>query len=337
MSFKSLRLILVILLIGPPSGFAVGETDDMLIDKNLVAKALMMYQRDPLDEEGQSAGAIIFMYASKADDIKIALREELVPWIRTADPDDPVSQQLLVAYIAGNVHSQLTRGEAVDDPNSGVRMVLKVYGLLKSRLEGVDIPELEQFVALQKQGKLEEHLLKLSTNAYLSEKQREPLEGRVDFPNRIGAFQYVGTQTYGSPELGISLRYGRGAGQQHYFDLYIYPIPNQALNYNANTLIKSHYRNAKSDIYFAQRKGLIQDVKLNEEKWLSADKYKFPAARGIFELQRDHMLLFSTVYITVKNDHYIKLRATYPKNDATAKGEHMMQIFQDMVEQVLIR
>ena len=310
---------------------------EQIIDKTLAAKALMLYQRDPLTEEGQSAGAILFMYASKSKDVKISLREELVPWIKTADPDDPISQQLLVAYIAGNVKSQLTRGQAVDDPYSAVSMVLKVYGLLKARGFAVNIPELEQFSELKKQGKLEEHLLQLSTKTYPIPKQTEPLEARVDFPMTIGSFQYIGTQTYGSPELGISLRYDRGASQQHYFDIYIYPIPPKALSYNANTLIKSHYRSAKSDIFFAQRKGLIQDVKLNEEVWFPAEKYKYPAARGVFELQRDHMLLFSTVYITVKNDHYIKLRATYPKNDATSNGEHMMHIFQSVVDRVSIR
>lgn len=315
--------------------FAAG--DDSLIDRDLVSKALSVYGQTPLTEEGQSAGAILFMYASKSNDIKIALREELVPWIKTADPDDPVSQQLLVAYIAGNVKSQFERSEAIDDPYSSIIMVLKIYDLIKQKDPDLTIPELDQFAALQAKHQLKGHLLQLSAKINEPSKPSEPLIGRVNYPTHIDAFEYVGTQTYGSPEMGISLRYGKGATRQHYFDIYIYPIPSKARQYNANTLIKSHYRNAKSDIYFAQRKGLIQDVKLNEEKWLSADDYKYPAARGIFELQRNHMLLFSTLYITVKNDHYIKLRATYPVNEATSKGEHMLNIFEKLVDQVYIR
>lgn len=334
---RLLQVVTLTIFLSILHGSVVFAADASLINKELVKKALSIYQASPLSEDGQSAGAILFMYASKSRDIKISLREELVPWIKTADPDDPVSQQLLVAYIAGNVKSQLTLGKAVDDPYSAVLMVLKVYGIIKSKDSELNIPELEQFAALLAENKLKGHLVQLSAKSLKPNVPVEPLIGRVDYPMQIGAFQYMGTQTYGSPELGISLRYGKGAAQQHYFDIYIYPIPKTALSYNANALIKNHYRNAKSDIYFAQRKGLIQEVKLSEEKWLPAEQYKYPAARGIFELQRNHMLLFSTLYITVKNDHYIKLRATYPVNDATSNGEHMINIFEKLVDQVYIR
>ena len=123
--------------------------DDPLLDRELVNKALTVYQQTPLSEEGQSAGAILFMFASKSKEVKIALREELVPWIRTADPDDPVSQQLLVAYIAGNVKSQLEQGKPIDDPYSSIQMVLKIYALIKTKDPDMSIPELEQFAALQ--------------------------------------------------------------------------------------------------------------------------------------------------------------------------------------------
>lgn len=328
--FRSLALIGVGLLFAN-----TGIAKETLIDRELARKAMTAYEQNPLNEDGQSAGAILFMYASKSSDIKIALREELVPWIKTADPDDPVSQQLLVAYIAGNVQSQLKRGEAVDDPHSAVLMVLKIYQLLQDHDKTLKIPELDHFVQLLAEKKLKGHLLQLSAKVHLPAPPSQPLMDRVDYPNYIGSFHYIGSQTYGSPELGISLRYGKG--QQHYFDIYIYPVPVQARRYSPNTLIKSHYKNAKSDIYFAQRKGLIQEVKLNEESWLSAKDHKFPAARGIFEMQRNHMLLFSTLYITVKNDHYIKLRATYPVNDITSKGEHMLTIFKSLVDKVYIR
>jgi len=68
--------------------------------------------------------------------------------------------ELMMAFVAGNIRSQLDSGIYGDDPYSGLLAVFRVYRHLKKANTDWTIPEVETLLDLHRQGKLAEHLAK---------------------------------------------------------------------------------------------------------------------------------------------------------------------------------
>jgi len=72
---------------------------------------------------------------------------------------------LMIAFMAGNIRSQLDSGVYRNDPYSGLLAVFRVYRHLKKANPEWSIPEAENLLELHRQGKLMEHLAKEKSRA----------------------------------------------------------------------------------------------------------------------------------------------------------------------------
>ncbi len=112
---------------------------------------------EPESERGQVAAAIIVRFAKESSDVKVTAGKLYLPWMDTK-PLPKESSTLLVAYIAGSVHSQLESGTKENDALAGEEQVIETYLKLQQATPALHIEAVEKFIGLKKEGKLKEYL-----------------------------------------------------------------------------------------------------------------------------------------------------------------------------------
>jgi hypothetical protein len=149
------RLLPLLLLAALLAGAERGHAEDKAVSKESALKAIEVFEGDPSSPEGRTASATLMAFAQKSDAVKIYLSRDVVPWTKDRDAADADTRDmLLVAYVAGNIHSQLTTGKAEDDPYSGWQQVFNTYEQLQMINPTVKVKEVEDLKKREKDGTL---------------------------------------------------------------------------------------------------------------------------------------------------------------------------------------
>ena len=99
--------------------FLVLVSLDFAYAQGSVEETIDIYRSGQLTNEGIEAGKIVMQFAEESDLILIKLSVEKAPWIINKAINEPLSSQMLLAYIVGNVDFQLDNGIEVDSHCAG--------------------------------------------------------------------------------------------------------------------------------------------------------------------------------------------------------------------------
>ncbi len=129
--------------------------------------------------------------------------------------------------------------------------------------------------------------------------------GKIYVPKEIKPFKLAHTQKYDKKELGVSFQY-KAKGIPVKYDYYIYPVDE---NISIEYAIMKEYGNVIYGIkYYAQQDdGLFSIL---DSKIITINKQR--AITTIAQIENSEMIYLSELYLTVVNNHFIKLRATFP-------------------------
>ena len=127
------------------------------VSKEDARKAIAIFRRDPLNSQGEMTRPIILKFAEDSPDVEISLSDKRLNWVGNKSVPEETSQVLIVAYVAGDVQSQLDSGKTKDNPVAAAEQVINTYNQLKHANPELRVREVEELIRLQKQGKLAEH------------------------------------------------------------------------------------------------------------------------------------------------------------------------------------
>ena len=130
-----------------------------LTTKEDIRNAILVFHQDPLSPRGRAAGEIVRRYAEKSTDVMLTITPKLTPFLTNIRLPERDRSLLLAAYIIGNVDSQLLHNEKKDDPYSGVLEVIETYRQMQKRNAAVILPEIENFIELEKRGELKKYVV----------------------------------------------------------------------------------------------------------------------------------------------------------------------------------
>ncbi len=149
------RLAAAVVLCCVPLGrVAVAKT---AISESSVRRAISTFLSQPTSPVSKQAKNMIIEFAVDSDDVSVVITSKATPW--SGRKDCKHAGVLLCAFIAGNILSQLDSGVKADDSYSGLMKVFRVYRHLKSAEKSYNVPEVEQLLAMHRQGRLMRHLL----------------------------------------------------------------------------------------------------------------------------------------------------------------------------------
>jgi hypothetical protein len=124
-----------------------------------VRQASAVFLEQPLSEAGKAAAKTIVDFAVECDNVTVDVDSVSVPWFGEGKKNK-YGSELAVAYIAGNLLSQLDSGVKRNDPYSGLIQVFRVYRQLKAKDASCSIPEVENLLAMHRKGELVSYLAK---------------------------------------------------------------------------------------------------------------------------------------------------------------------------------
>ncbi len=127
------------------------------VSKDDARRAIAIFRRDPLNAQGEMTQPIILTFAKDSPDVEVSLSDKRLAWFGNSSVAEDTRQVLLVAYVAGDVQSQLDNGKAKDNPVAAAEQVIATYAQLKHSNPELRVREVEELIRLQKQGKLAEH------------------------------------------------------------------------------------------------------------------------------------------------------------------------------------
>ena len=129
-----------------------------LSPKDNVRNAILTFRENPLSPRGGAAGEFVRSFAQKDDSVIVRITQKVAPFSNDLRLGEEIRTVLLDAFVVGNVEAQLLRDEKKDHPEAGVEEVIETYQQVKKKTPTLVIPEVEKFIELKKQGKLEEYL-----------------------------------------------------------------------------------------------------------------------------------------------------------------------------------
>lgn len=127
------------------------------VSKEDVRRAIAIFRRDPLNAQGEMTRPIILKFAEDSPDVEIALDDKHMPWFKSKSLPEETGAVLLVAFVAGDIESQLDSGKTKDDPVAATEQVIATYRQLQKADPKLKVREIEDLIDLQKHGKLAEH------------------------------------------------------------------------------------------------------------------------------------------------------------------------------------
>jgi hypothetical protein len=119
------------------------------------------YLNDPLHMSAPAWARLILLYMKQTPNAAVVvLSSEELRWAGL-DENHPYSPQLLAAYAAGNIQSQLNSGVKRNDRYSGLLTLFHVYRVLRQKDKKFKFAAVEDLLALHEEGKLVRYLQKL--------------------------------------------------------------------------------------------------------------------------------------------------------------------------------
>lgn len=129
------------------------------ISKETVRSAIALFRQDPQSPRGRAAGEIVRSFAEKNDGVSVEVTSKLAPFLSNTKIPQEDRTLLLDAFIVGNVDSQILRNEKKDDPYAGVSEVIQTYRQMQKRDPTLNLPEIENFIELEKRGELKKYVV----------------------------------------------------------------------------------------------------------------------------------------------------------------------------------
>jgi hypothetical protein len=152
-----MKIPLFLLTLALASTVAVAQKPAKPISKETALKAIELFRADSLSAQGQGAGSIILQFAEQSPDVEVSVRPKVLPWL-DAKPQPKHASQLLGAFFAGNIKSQLESGQTKDDSYAGVLQVIATYRQIQQREPAFKVPAVDKLIDLEAQKKLKAYL-----------------------------------------------------------------------------------------------------------------------------------------------------------------------------------
>ena len=127
------------------------------VTKEAVQKAIAIFRQEPTSERGFMAEAIIMRFADKSPDTEVRISREFVPWI-AQKPYPKHINELVIAYMAGTIRSQLEHGRHKNDAVAGAEQVVETYQQIRKVDPGFHDAYAEKLTTLKANGKLKDYI-----------------------------------------------------------------------------------------------------------------------------------------------------------------------------------
>lgn len=154
-------------LLLPPFSRAQGDRDSARATKDespstgAVLEATEKFANDPLFRNGNAAMKTIVRFVESNEDYRIVFNAKLHSWI-TAKPESKYAEQLMLAFIAGNLKAQLETGITTDDTYSGLVFMFRVYKNIKMLDKELTNNVIEKQIEAYRAGNLSDYIKRFS-------------------------------------------------------------------------------------------------------------------------------------------------------------------------------
>jgi hypothetical protein len=149
MKFSRFIFIVVVLLIP-----AVNAGTKQTITKEIALAAIMTFRVDPLSEDARQGGAIVMQFVDQSHDVLVKMSPKTLPFLSNKSLPEKYRAMLLVAFVVGNVDSQLLRHQKKDNSYAGVLQMIESYRQMQRKNPRIRVAEVEKFIEMQKRGAL---------------------------------------------------------------------------------------------------------------------------------------------------------------------------------------
>jgi hypothetical protein len=122
-----------------------------------VRAAVRSFHADPERARGNTA-RIIFQYAEQSRDVQLVMNSKVMSFIKNQKKNFDERSTLLLAFIVGDMEAQWARRETKDNSYAGVLQVIATYQQLKKSNPNLRIPEIENFIEMQRRGELKAYV-----------------------------------------------------------------------------------------------------------------------------------------------------------------------------------
>lgn len=135
---------------------------------------------------------------------------------------------------------------------------------------------------------------------------------------QVDGFSYEGSTTYPAP-WGYSLRYRNNESKRTYADIYIYPVPREAVDYKHKDIVFSITNDALHEIDYAKERGVYS--KFNVISKGTFEILDNVATKVEISLVKDNLVSYSLLFVTESSGKIIKARMTMPDNELNRNNE----------------
>lgn len=129
-----------------------------LVTKDIARNAIAIFRQGPLSPRGRAAGEVVRRFAEKDESVIVEINPKVVPFMDNVKIPPEDRKLLLDAFVVGNVDSQFLRNEKKDAPYDGVSEIIQVYRQMQNGHAIQSVPEIENFIELEKRGELKRYV-----------------------------------------------------------------------------------------------------------------------------------------------------------------------------------
>jgi hypothetical protein len=153
---RSLPLVALALLLAPGEARAQ-TTSATRVGSDSLHHLIASFLAEPI-KYGSMYREIIDS-AEKSPLVKVTISAGVAPWMCELPKESSVARAMqalfFAAFIAGDMRAQLESGVKGDQPVAGVLAVLGVYEQAKLKVMNLDVPTMERWIELRRQGTLD--------------------------------------------------------------------------------------------------------------------------------------------------------------------------------------
>lgn len=135
-------------------------------------------------------------------------------------------------------------------------------------------------------------------------------------PDQVADFRLTDRHLYRDPFMGTLLNFNHTQFAFDRIDVFIYPI--RATHWdNAQELIQLEMANNRAEIEYFEQEGHIDNVELNEPElrhWTAGGTTTSVGFMDGYYLSPQQERLYTSTYVFIKEDKFVKVRASFPKN-----------------------
>ena len=130
----------------------------MLVTKDMARNAIAAFRQGPLLPRGRAGGEVVRRFAEKDDSVIVQITPKVVPFINDLKVMQEDRTLLLDAFVVGNVDAQFLRNEKKRLSVFRVTEMIETYKRMKKQNPAINIPDVEKFMEMDKQGELKKYL-----------------------------------------------------------------------------------------------------------------------------------------------------------------------------------